>query len=195
MQTNPLRSKFAEVVTRVYGKVSQTKAALRRLAQPTVERPGTADTALQAMIVRDIRRSEMKARRKNTRGLPLGYSIHEARRARALAHSPEKRERATETELQACDVFITDEEACNKARKSLARPSKLARRVLTRRKTETARELSERVTARLRENVKLGRVPYHKPVKKQAAKMVSARVRPLPGGAIEVTPQPLSIAS
>jgi hypothetical protein len=176
-------SKFSDALTKIYGSIKETASSKQKLANTFTSRPATVDGAISAGIVRDIKVSQIRRTRMNTRGLPLGYGLHQANAARRFKRSAKAREAATSTQLYAADTFLQDEKACKAARAKLHRPSKFARRVAPYWNKLTLKALFKRIAWKLKVAGESARIPFRRPLK-----MAKALVRYRPDGAMIVTP-------
>ncbi len=203
MKLKFLQNKFQQAIEAIYGGIKKTKAAINRLNTPVTARKGTFESSMTAAIARDVRRGTREAARKNTRGLPKGWSRFQARAARHLAVSLKSRDLAPECLLKWADDFIQAEERTERMRKALRRPSKLSRRVRPARRSKSPKQIQAQVRKGLAEAERTGRTPFtfgsvkaraeqrsHRffSFKRTLRKLSLANVRDIGGGAIEVTP-------
>jgi hypothetical protein len=165
MKLYELRERFSQVLDSIYGVVKLTKAALARLDTEHVARPGTYEAAQAAAMLRDVQKGHRFRIKKNTRGLPKGYGVHDARRARLLMRSPKARERATDSQLQAAETFYDDLKECNRLRfHHLPRPSKFIRRTQTAWRKVSLKSLRATIQKKIALARKAGRVSFIKPL-------------------------------
>ncbi len=200
MKLKVLMNRFAGAVQQLYGTVRSTIASKARLEESLVSRPGTFDAAMAAQFTKAITHGSKRVARKNTRGLPLGYSVHDSRRARLLRRSMKARERATEIELQAAEQFFDDLKRCNDARKQglqflspqagLLKGSgsrKFMRRVIPLWRVLTPKQLIAKIRYKTEMARETKRIPYIKPV---ANDLRPARVTHSRGGVLSARHQP-----
>lgn len=200
MKLKVLMNRFAGAVQSLFGTVRPTKASKQRLEESLVSRSGTFDAAMAAEFTKAITHGSKRVARKNTRGLPLGYSVHEARRARLLRRSMNGRERATEIELQAAEQFFDDLKRCNDARKQGlqflspqagllkgAGSRKFMRRAVPLWRVLTPMQLIAKIRYKTEMARETKRIPYTKPV---ANELRPARVTRTRGGVLSARPQP-----
>ena len=206
MRLTKLLSKFRNALTQLYGAISlggRTAAARRRLDESLQPRPGTFDASIGAAITRDVRSSHLARARKNTRGLPKGYSVHQARRARLLMRSMKAREKASEIHLEAAQQFYDDVKACNALRTRIRRPrwvqegllAGVASRSFLQRVMPAWRKLSpKQIQAKVRYALEAarqtGRIAYRKPRKPTGPRMVTATATRRSDGTLVVKPGP-----
>lgn len=176
MRLKHLFAKFDRALNTLYGIGRFAKSAVARLDETVVARPGTFDAAVAAQITRDLNRGQLERRRLNTRGLPKGYSVHQARRARRLQRSKKHRERATVTELHAAQTFIDDLKRTTALRRQAARPTVITsgrlagcarrsflQRVMPRAHKLTLKQLCAKVRQKLEAARGTGRIAYRQP--------------------------------
>jgi hypothetical protein len=209
MRYRKLISKFTSALQQLYSAATApTTARERRLDAEVRARAGTFDSAMAAAITRDVRRSQLAAARKNTRGLPKGYGRHDLRRARKIRHRAKfAPEGLSLTSIERAETFFADLRRCNALRRALrphtgpsapsrgrlkgAAPGGFLRRVMPGWRSLTPRQIAARVSKHLLEARETGRVPYVKPPAKSG--MVPARARRRADGSLSVTPVPLPI--
>lgn len=157
-------AKYRQAIITVFGIEKETKAGKARLEEPIIARPGTLQTAMQALLTRGIRHRRRAGAKRNTCGLPTGYGVHHRDAALKLEASAKRGDcKAGETRLQEADNFLRADKQSKSLRAKAQRPSKIARRITRNRQSCKASDITARVQFSLRKNKELGRVPYCKP--------------------------------
>lgn len=187
MKLKFLIDKFSKATKAIFGEARrQTKAALQRLETPIVAKGESFAGAMTGMLTRQIRHNMLMSYRKNTRGLPVGISVHQVRAARALKNRlgrPDDDETViSESRINAADTVLEQVKNNAKTRAQYPRRSKLARRISRDKYSLRPAVVSDatepptlvqpsglqlwcaRHTQKLRNNKKQGRVPYTRPV-------------------------------
>ena len=205
MRLKNLLSKFAHAISSLYGAGAtdgRTKAAKARLDAEVSILPGTFEGAMAAQFTRDVRHTQKSGVRRNTRGLPKGYGVHQANRARLLSRSKKHRDAASLHELNAAQMFLDDEKRNRQlrertsARRTPDAPTEgllagrgsrsFLKRVMTRSHSKSLRVMQLIIRRKLELAREAGRVPFVRPKKKP--EMRAARVERRPGGVTVVTP-------
>lgn len=196
MKLKVLLGKFGSALDALYGKArAVTAAAKTRLDETIVARPGTFDGAVAASMVRDLSHADLSRRKKNGRGLPKGYGLHDLKRAKRIKNRASRATgENTEIDIHFAETFFADVKRTNALRAARPRPSKKARRAASAWQIPTLAQLKARITTKLDHARKSGRVPFLRKGPKlrerlraslHPRKHETSLMRRLPGGAYE----------
>lgn len=162
-------SKVVDMVTDAMKGVKDRVTSKASAPAPHRVLGNTAATAVLAVITRNINHNMIQSYRQNNRGLPLGIGVHQINAARRLeaaakrAGNTDEEFTAGETRIHAADTVLGIVRRNNETRAQHPKVKKLARSLVNRR-VLNVRDFMTTHTARLKENRKVGRLPYRKEV-------------------------------